>query len=271
MGENENEINGGSAPHNEGTTGSETGALTPEERGERIGAALDAAAAREAAEAATPAGQARDRKTHRGVIIAAVAFAVLLVGAGVAYNVLAPKADQAVEIGGTDVVHSTEGPEENNGDTGEGNGANAAATPAPDFSMTDAEGATVRLSDFKGRPVLLNFWASWCGPCKSEMPAIQEAWKQSGDEVAFVIVNMTGMDGESEEAARAFLTDNGYDFPCYFDKANSAAAAFGVSSIPQTYLINAEGNIIGGYMGAMDDAVLAEGLRMLTGDTATAQ
>ncbi len=137
--------------------------------------------------------------------------------------------------------------------------------------MTDAEGATVRLSDFKGRPVLLNFWASWCGPCKSEMPAIQEAWKQSGDEVAFVIVNMTGMDGESEEAARAFLTDNGYDFPCYFDKANSAAAAFGVSSIPQTYLINAEGNIIGGYMGAMDDAVLAEGLRMLTDATATAQ
>ncbi len=243
----------------------ENKAMTPEERGVQIGAALDAAAQREAAEAATPAGQARDRKTHRGVITAAVAFAVLLVGAGIAYNVLAPKADQAVEIGGTDVVHSTEGP------AGGGNGANGVTTPAPDFSMTDAEGATVRLSDFKGRPVLLNFWASWCGPCKSEMPAIQEAWKQSGDEVAFVIVNMTGMDGESEEAARAFLTDNGYDFPCYFDKANSAAAAFGVSSIPQTYLINAEGNIIGGYMGAMDDAVLAEGLRMLTDATATAQ
>ena len=249
----------------------ENKAMTPEERGVQIGAALDAAAQREAAEAATPAGQARDRKTHRGVIIAAVAFAVLLVGAGIAYNVLAPKADQAVEIGGTDVVHSTEGPAEGAADTGEGNGANGITTPAPDFSMTDAEGATVRLSDFKGRPVLLNFWASWCGPCKSEMPAIQEAWKQSGDEVAFVIVNMTGMDGESEEAARAFLTGNGYDFPCYFDKANSAAAAFGVSSIPQTYLINAEGNIIGGYMGAMDDAVLAEGLRMLTDATATAQ
>lgn len=247
-------------------------AETPAERGERIGAALEAEAAARAAEAATPAGEARDRKAHRGIAIAAVAFAVLLIGAGVAYSVLAPAAeDKSIEVTGTDAVHSTEGPAENNSDTGDGNGGNAATTPAPDFTMTTSEGKTLHLSDFKGRPVLLNFWASWCGPCKSEMPAIQEAWKQSGDEVAFVIVNMTGMDGESEEAARAFLTDNGYDFPCYFDKANSAAAAFGVSSIPQTYLINAEGNIIGGYMGAMDDAVLAEGLRMLTDATATAQ
>lgn len=249
----------------------ENKAMTPKERGEQIGSALEAAAQREAVEAATAAGQARDRKTHRGVIIAAVAFAVLLVGAGIAYNVLAPKADQAVEIGGTDVVHSTEGPAEGAADTGEGNGANGVTTPAPDFSMTDAEGATVRLSDFKGRPVLLNFWASWCGPCKSEMPAIQAAWEQSGQDVDFVIVNMTDMGGESEEAAKAFLAEGGYTFPAYFDAGNSAATAFGVTSIPQTYLIDAEGNIIGACMGAMDESVIAQGIAMLKGEATTAQ
>ena len=129
--------------------------------------------------------------------------------------------------------------------------------------MTDADGATLTLADFKGKPVLLNFWASWCGPCQSEMPDIQTAWKEHGTDVEFVIVNMTGMNGETEQSAKAFLADAGYTFPCYFDANNSAATAFGVSSIPQTYLINAEGNILGGYMGAMTSSIIDEGIQML--------
>lgn len=247
-------------------------AETPAERGERIGAALEAEAAAQAAEAATPAGEAQDRKAHRGIAIAAVAFAVLLIGAGIAYSVLAPAAeDDSIEVTGTDAVHSTDGPAENNSDTGDGNGGNAATTPAPDFTMTTSEGKTLHLSDFKGRPVLLNFWASWCGPCKSEMPAIQAAWEQSGQDVDFVIVNMTDMGGESEEAAKAFLAEGGYTFPTYFDAGNSAATAFGVTSIPQTYLIDAEGNIIGACMGAMDESVIAQGIAMLKGEATTAQ
>lgn len=146
--------------------------------------------------------------------------------------------------------------------------ANAATTPAPDFTMTDADGATLTLADFKGKPVLLNFWASWCGPCASEMPDIQSAWEEHGNDVEFVIVNMTDMNGETEQSAKAFLAENNYTFPCYFDANNSAATAFGVSSIPQTYLINAEGNIIGAYMGAMDASVIAQGIDMLAGNTA---
>ena len=242
-------------------------AETPAERGERIGAALEAEAAARAAEAATPAGEARDRKAHRGIAIAAVAFAVLLIGAGVAYSVLAPAAeDKSIEVTGTDAVHSTEGPAENNSDTGDGNGGNAATTPAPDFTMTTSEGKTLHLSDFKGRPVLLNFWASWCGPCKSEMPAIQAAWEQSGQDVEVVAVNMTGMGGETETSALSLIQQNNYTFPVYFDVDSSAAVAFGVTSIPQTYLIDAEGNIIGGLRGAMSDNVLAEGIQMLLGN-----
>ena len=80
---------------------------------------------------------------------------------------------------------------------------------------------------------------------------------------AFLDVYMTGMSGETEQAARTFLADNGYTFPVYFDKDSSAAAAFGVNSIPQTYLIDAEGNILGGYMGAMTSSIIDEGIQML--------
>ena len=238
-----------------------------EQRGEAIGEHLAALEAEEKAAAATPEGEKADRKKHVGVIVAAVVFAVLLIGAGVAYSVLAPAADnKQIEVTGTDAVQETEVDAAD--DTGDGNGANAATTTAPDFTMTDADGATLTLADFKGKPVLLNFWASWCGPCASEMPDIQSAWEEHGNDVEFVIVNMTDMNGETEQSAKAFLAENNYTFPCYFDANNSAATAFGVSSIPQTYLINAEGNIIGAYMGAMDASVIAQGIDMLTGNTA---
>lgn len=238
---------------------------TPEERGEQLGETLEAARTAEASSEAAPAGQTSDRKTHLRVIIAIVAFAVLLIGAGVAYSALAPQAEPGVEVTGSGTAQSTEVETANDttDEGSEGEGANA-TTPAPDFSMTDAEGNTLKLSDFRGKPVLLNFWASWCGPCASEMPDIQASWEVNREDVEFVIVNMTGMSGETEETAKAFLSENGYTFPAYFDKGNSAASAFGVSSIPQTYLIDAEGNILGGYMGAMSASVLSEGISMLT-------
>lgn len=240
---------------------------TAEQRGEVIGERLAALEAEEKAAAATPEGEKADRKKHVGVIVAAVAFAVVLIGAGIAYSALAPATDnKQIEVTGTDAVQETEVDAAD--DTGDGNGANAATTPAPDFTMTDADGATLTLADFKGKPVLLNFWASWCGPCQSEMPYIQASWEENRADVEFVIVNMTGMNGETEQSAKAFLADAGYTFPCYFDANDSAASAFGVSSVPQTYLINAEGNIIGAYMGAMDASVLAQGIDMLTGETA---
>lgn len=238
---------------------------TPEERGERLGEELEAQATEHGSGAdAASAAEARDRKTHRGIVIAVVAFAVLLIGAGIAYNAMAPSANREVEVTGTDAVHGTE--VDATGDTGEGENAST-TTPAPDFTMVDSQGKTLQLSDFKGKPVLLNFWASWCGPCQSEMPDIQQAWEQYGQEIDFLIVNMTGMSGETEQTAKAFLTDEGYTFPAYFDKDNSAAAAFGVSSIPQTYLIDAEGNILGSYMGSMTSQVIDEGIQLLTNGT----
>ena len=245
------------APATASATPAASESSAAEQRGEVIGERLAALEAEEKANAATPEGEKADRKKHVGVIVAAVVFAVLLIGAGVAYSVLAPTVDdKQIEVTGTDAVQETEvdatADADVSDDTGDGNGANAATTPAPDFTMTDADGATLTLADFKG----------------SEMPDIQSAWEEHGNDVEFVIVNMTDMNGETEQSAKAFLAENNYTFPCYFDANNSAATAFGVSSIPQTYLINAEGNIIGAYMGAMDASVIAQGIDMLTGNTA---
>lgn len=240
-----------------------------EQRGEAIGERLAALEAEEKAASATPEGEKADRKKHAGVIVAAAVFAVLLVGAGAAYSALAPAADdQQIETTGMNAAQSTEVETTDTGD-----GQESPTTPAPNFTMTDADGTTLTLADFKGKPVLLNFWASWCGPCQSEMPDIQAAWEKHGSDVEFVIVNMTDMNGETEQSAKAFLAEAGYTFPAYFDASNSAASAFGVSSIPQTYLVNADGNIIGAYMGAMDASVIAQGIDMLTGaaDAPTAQ
>lgn len=239
-------------------TENENTSQTPEERGEAIGERLAALQAEESAAAATPEGQKADRKKHVGVIVAVVLFAVLLIGAGIAYAVLAPNANQAAVQGPDPAAQSTADTNAAAEDTND-----VDAETAPDFTMTDAEGNTLTLADFRGKPVLLNFWASWCGPCTSEMPVIQEGYERAGDQVQFVIVNMTGMSGETQAAATQFLDEGGYTFPAYFDVDSSAATAFGVMSIPQSYLINADGEIIGSFMGSMSETVMDEGLAML--------
>jgi len=134
---------------------------------------------------------------------------------------------------------------------------------APDFAMLDDDGNELRLSDFFGKPIVLNFWASWCGPCKSEMPAFQAAWEQYGEDVHFLMVDMTDGARETIEVAKAFIQQQGYTFPVYFDKDNNAAIEYAVMSIPATYLIDEEGILVGQARGALNADGLAYGLSMI--------
>lgn len=122
---------------------------------------------------------------------------------------------------------------------------------APDFTVYDGAGKPLALSSLRGKPVLVNFWASWCGPCKSELPDLETAFLKYGDKVDFLMVNLTDGYRDTVDGVKAFLAETGYAFPVYYDTDESAALACGVSSIPTTVLVSPEGKLLHTQIGAM--------------------
>lgn len=199
------------------------------------------------------------------IIIAAVLVAVIAVAA-VLYNTL--------DIGskpGLVPMNNTEGEEE--GSAGITETEENAELPeevlkkeeiplAPDFTVEDLDGNKYKLSDFRGKPVIVNFWASWCGPCKMEMPDFEELYNEYGDKINFLMVNMTDGYQETKDKAHKHIADSGYTFPVYYDTEMEAAYAYGVSSIPATYFIDSEGYPVVYGVGALDKETLLTGIEM---------
>lgn len=123
--------------------------------------------------------------------------------------------------------------------------------PAPDFTVLDENGNEVKLSDFRGKPVVLNFWATWCYYCKVEMPDFNKAFMKYPD-VQFLMVNATYSSKETEAKARSFKSDNGYSFDIFFDKTGEAADSYNITGYPTTYLISAEGEVVASASGALN-------------------
>lgn len=134
---------------------------------------------------------------------------------------------------------------------------------APDFTVYDADGKAYMLSDFRGKPVVLNYWASWCEPCKSEMPDFDEAYAKYGQDIHFLMVNLTDGSRETVETAGSFIASSGYSFPVYYDTDLDAAEVYGVNSVPVTYFIDRNGYLVAYGSGALSAATLEKGIGMI--------
>ena len=139
-------------------------------------------------------------------------------------------------------------------------GRNAEITAAPDFRVSDENGDEVNFGDMLEKPVIVHFWASWCGVCKEEFPLLSEAWKNYGNDINFMMIDLCDGKEETAATARAFIDQNGYSFPLYLDNNGEAAAAYGVSAIPRTVFINREGELIAEQIGAIGEKQLNENI-----------
>jgi thiol-disulfide isomerase/thioredoxin len=175
-----------------------------------------------------------------GVII--VFFAGLLI-----YNILnQPSNTQKPPI--SQEPSNNRQPSEEYPSTTDKSAARSEVQSAPDFTLTDLNNETVSLSDFEGKNVYLNFWASWCGPCKLEMPDIEKIYQEYQDrDLVVLAVNV----GENQSKVQAFMNANEFNFPVLLDLQGKAAKTYKVSSIPVSIFINKEGIIVNKKIGLM--------------------
>lgn len=133
---------------------------------------------------------------------------------------------------------------------------------APDFELQTSDGGSVRLYENNGKPTLVNFWASWCGPCKVEMPDLQEAYEAYGDQVNFLMVDLAFND--NMDKMKRFVEENGFTFPILLDETGDTANNYEVIAIPSTYMIDENGVIVSVFKGAMPRDYIQDMMKRLT-------
>lgn len=213
--------------------------------------------------------------SKKKTILLIAIFVILMIGTSVLYNNLSKSADVGVLVTNevTDINNeknasssNEEALPENSESQSENDETDTSdqKQQAPDFKVFDKDGNEVLLSSYFGKPIVLNFWASWCGPCKQEMPDFDEAYKTYGNDVEFLMVNLTDGSRETVESASSFIDEQGYSFPILFDSEYNASITYSVSSIPTTYFIDSEGNLTAHAMGAIDASLLQQGIDMIT-------
>ena len=229
------------------------------------------------------------KKSLKWILILTV-FIAAIVAVYFAYGALSEKyaPDRITQIGGNDKPQTEEGTKNDSGDdTPEENGTNQpdneTSRPdnsdqsesgsknesteeninlAPDFTVLDKDGNEVKLSDYFGKPIVLNFWASWCYYCTLEMPDFEAAYKNNPD-IQFLMVNVTDGDSETVESAKKFIETNGYTFPVFFDTELEAASTYGASGLPMTFFISASGELTAYGSGMLSAEDLEYGISMI--------
>lgn len=120
---------------------------------------------------------------------------------------------------------------------------------APDFNLKDQYGVTHSLENYKGKVIFLNFWATWCPPCKKEMPDIENIYKEYGENKKNVVI--LGVNSEKENEVKKFLKDKGYTFPTVIDENSEVMRKYFIQAFPTSFVIDKEGNVYGYVMGGL--------------------
>jgi len=127
------------------------------------------------------------------------------------------------------------------------------AMEAPDFSGTDLEGNIISLKNLKGKVILLNLWATWCPPCRAEMPSLENLHqKLKGSNFTILAVGTPTPPRETRDKIINFIKENGYTFPVMIDESQAISYQYGSGSIPTSWIINAEGKVLARFVGGMD-------------------
>lgn len=133
---------------------------------------------------------------------------------------------------------------------------------APDFELTTMDGETVRLSDYRGQRVFINFWATWCPPCRAEMPDMQQLYEEQEVPVEILAVNLTPTE-PNEESIVDFVADFGLTFPILMDINSEVAEKYKVRAYPTSYMIDSEGRISFVAPGAMNKELMAREVKKM--------
>jgi thiol-disulfide isomerase/thioredoxin len=187
----------------------------------------------------------------KNAVIWIVVFAVFIAAALFAYRYLSGRTGDAAAQSGAG--YSSQG------------GGESDKPAAPDFTVYDKDGDKVSLSDNLGTPVVINFWASWCPPCRSELPDFDAAAADYDGKVVFMMVNLTDGQRETKEKALQFMEDNGYNFNILLDSDHDAATAYGINSIPTTIFVDRDGHVSAGYTGAISRGTIDSEVEKLLG------
>ena len=175
-------------------------------------------------------------------ILGAVAFILLLVIAGFGYQELQKEAERQEKKSAAS---------QEKGDSSKKKEATEYAE-APDFTGWDQEGNQTSLKEIlEGKPAVINFWTSKCPPCKEEMPDFEELYQELKDQVQFIMIDGIGCMGETEESGKAYVEEQGFTLPVYYDREMEAVINYGIQAFPTTYILNREGRLVTGSRGML--------------------
>ena len=209
-------------------------------------------------------------------LVVAAVFIGTIAGASVLYKNLSEGYD------GNDLIVNDGGQKENENKPSEdkgnaniggnetdkpGGSAGEAVPPVklnvPDFTVLDYDGNEVKLSDYAGKPIVLNFWATWCYYCMEEMPDFDKAYENYPD-VQFFMVNATDGYHETVSKAKEYIESEKYKFDVFFDTEEEAVKAYNITGFPTTFFIGTDGNLVATRRGMLDYEILEKGIKMIT-------